>query len=134
MRLHVIPLGSPGKHTLPSCLCLACLSIITKSQVLIQTLLLSASSKTITFYNRDTRGEIQKATFNQEEVKRIFHGSFHKVRARCACHIMMIFRCVMVYILFVTSRYLSSISEGCPAVRLGLVCNCVPSLVFSDHG
>lgn len=92
MSLHIIHLGSSSKRTLPSCLCLACLSTITKSQVLIQTLLLSASSKTITFYNKDTRGEIQKATFNQEQVKRVFHGSFHKVRALCACHIMMLFR------------------------------------------
>ncbi|XP_011614348.2 collagen alpha-1(XII) chain isoform X2 [Takifugu rubripes] len=40
---------------------------------------LNPSSKTITFYNKDTRGEIQKATFNQEQVKRVFHGSFHKL-------------------------------------------------------
>ncbi|XP_008275102.1 collagen alpha-1(XII) chain isoform X4 [Stegastes partitus] len=37
------------------------------------------SSKTITFYNKDTRGEIQRATFNEEQVKRVFHGSFHKI-------------------------------------------------------
>ncbi|XP_037602343.1 collagen alpha-1(XII) chain isoform X2 [Sebastes umbrosus] len=37
------------------------------------------SSKTITFYNKDTRGEIQRATFNEEQVKRLFHGSFHKL-------------------------------------------------------
>ncbi|XP_034431804.1 collagen alpha-1(XII) chain isoform X3 [Hippoglossus hippoglossus] len=37
------------------------------------------SSKTITFYNKDTRGEIQKATFNEEKVKQVFHGSFHKL-------------------------------------------------------
>uniref|UniRef100_A0AAQ5ZQY6 Collagen alpha-1(XII) chain n=1 Tax=Amphiprion ocellaris TaxID=80972 RepID=A0AAQ5ZQY6_AMPOC len=37
------------------------------------------SSKTITFYNKDTRGEIQRAVFNEEQVKRVFHGSFHKV-------------------------------------------------------
>ncbi|XP_036927761.1 collagen alpha-1(XII) chain isoform X2 [Acanthopagrus latus] len=37
------------------------------------------SSKTITFYNKDTRGEIQRATFNEEPVKRVFHGSFHKL-------------------------------------------------------
>nr|XP_019940581.1 PREDICTED: collagen alpha-1(XII) chain isoform X1 [Paralichthys olivaceus] len=37
------------------------------------------SSKTITFYNKDTRGEIQKATFNEEQVKQVFHGSFHKL-------------------------------------------------------
>ncbi|KAM7376532.1 hypothetical protein PAMP_006259 [Pampus punctatissimus] len=37
------------------------------------------SSKTITFYNKDTRGEIQRAMFNEEQVKRVFHGSFHKI-------------------------------------------------------
>ncbi|XP_056248925.1 collagen alpha-1(XII) chain isoform X1 [Seriola aureovittata] len=37
------------------------------------------SSKTITFYNKDTRGEVQRATFNEEQVKRVFHGSFHKL-------------------------------------------------------
>uniref|UniRef100_A0A673B2H7 Collagen alpha-1(XII) chain n=1 Tax=Sphaeramia orbicularis TaxID=375764 RepID=A0A673B2H7_9TELE len=36
-------------------------------------------NKTITFYNKDTRGEIQKAMFNEEQVKRVFHGSFHKL-------------------------------------------------------
>lgn len=41
----------------------------------------SASSKVITFYNKDTRGELQKVTFDNEKVKRIFHGSFHKVDA-----------------------------------------------------
>ncbi|KAL0969281.1 hypothetical protein UPYG_G00224980 [Umbra pygmaea] len=37
------------------------------------------SSKTLTFYNKDTRGEIQRATFKEDQVKRIFHGSFHKL-------------------------------------------------------
>uniref|UniRef100_A0A3B4AB57 Uncharacterized protein n=1 Tax=Periophthalmus magnuspinnatus TaxID=409849 RepID=A0A3B4AB57_9GOBI len=37
------------------------------------------SSKTISFYNKDTRGEIQKAVFNEDQVKRVFHGSFHKL-------------------------------------------------------
>uniref|UniRef100_A0A7N8WLF5 Collagen, type XII, alpha 1a n=1 Tax=Mastacembelus armatus TaxID=205130 RepID=A0A7N8WLF5_9TELE len=36
-------------------------------------------NKTITFYNKDTRGEVQRATFNEEQVKRVFHGSFHKL-------------------------------------------------------
>lgn len=42
-------------------------------------LTVNPSSKTITFYNKDTRGEIQKAAFNEEQVKRVFHGSFHKL-------------------------------------------------------
>ncbi|RXM27373.1 Collagen alpha-1(XII) chain [Acipenser ruthenus] len=37
-----------------------------------------ASSKTISFYNKDTRGEIQKVTFDNDDVKKVFHGSFHK--------------------------------------------------------
>ncbi|KAI5616691.1 collagen alpha-1(XII) chain isoform X1 [Silurus asotus] len=42
-------------------------------------LTLNPSSKVLTFYNKDTRGEIQKVTFDNEKVKRIFHGSFHKL-------------------------------------------------------
>uniref|UniRef100_A0A8C9TJK8 Collagen type XII alpha 1 chain n=1 Tax=Scleropages formosus TaxID=113540 RepID=A0A8C9TJK8_SCLFO len=37
------------------------------------------SSKTISFYNKDTRGEVQRATFSENPVKKIFHGSFHKL-------------------------------------------------------
>ncbi|KAM6912519.1 collagen alpha-1(XII) chain-like isoform 2-T2 [Xenentodon cancila] len=40
---------------------------------------INPSSKTVTFYNKDTRGEIQRAVFNEEPVKRVFHGSFHKL-------------------------------------------------------
>ncbi|XP_044232119.1 collagen alpha-1(XII) chain isoform X1 [Thunnus albacares] len=37
------------------------------------------SSQTVSFYNKDERGEIQKVTFDDDKVKRIFHGSFHKL-------------------------------------------------------
>uniref|UniRef100_A0AAR2LEQ9 Collagen, type XII, alpha 1b n=1 Tax=Pygocentrus nattereri TaxID=42514 RepID=A0AAR2LEQ9_PYGNA len=37
------------------------------------------SSQTVAFYNKDTRGEIQKVTFDNHQVKKIFHGSFHKL-------------------------------------------------------
>ncbi|XP_064195946.1 collagen alpha-1(XII) chain isoform X2 [Anguilla rostrata] len=37
------------------------------------------SSKTVSFYNKDTRGEIQKVSFDNEQIKQIFHGSFHKL-------------------------------------------------------
>ncbi|KAJ8275019.1 hypothetical protein COCON_G00096440 [Conger conger] len=37
------------------------------------------SSKAISFYNKDTRGEIQRVTFDNEQIKQIFHGSFHKL-------------------------------------------------------
>uniref|UniRef100_A0A8C2FM79 Collagen alpha-1(XII) chain n=1 Tax=Cyprinus carpio TaxID=7962 RepID=A0A8C2FM79_CYPCA len=39
----------------------------------------SASAQTVSFYNKDTTGEIQRATFKNDQVKRIFHGSFHKL-------------------------------------------------------
>ncbi|CAL1585760.1 unnamed protein product [Knipowitschia caucasica] len=42
-------------------------------------LTLDPSSQTISFYNKDQSGEIQKATFDDEAVKPIFHGSFHKL-------------------------------------------------------
>ncbi|CAG01461.1 unnamed protein product, partial [Tetraodon nigroviridis] len=37
------------------------------------------SRKTVSFYNKDERGEIQRVVFDGDQVKRIFHGSFHKV-------------------------------------------------------
>uniref|UniRef100_A0AAY5ETZ1 Collagen alpha-1(XII) chain n=1 Tax=Electrophorus electricus TaxID=8005 RepID=A0AAY5ETZ1_ELEEL len=40
---------------------------------------LDPSSQTLAFYNKDTRGEIQRVTFDNHQVKRMFHGSFHKL-------------------------------------------------------
>ncbi|XP_070782388.1 collagen alpha-1(XII) chain [Enoplosus armatus] len=37
------------------------------------------SSQTVSFYNKDESGEIQRVTFDTDQVKRIFHGSFHKL-------------------------------------------------------
>ncbi|KAI4799831.1 hypothetical protein KUCAC02_016631, partial [Chaenocephalus aceratus] len=37
------------------------------------------SIQTVSFYNKDVNGEIQRVTFDSEPVKRIFHGSFHKL-------------------------------------------------------
>ncbi|XP_051816946.1 collagen alpha-1(XII) chain isoform X5 [Acanthochromis polyacanthus] len=37
------------------------------------------SSQTVSFYNKDERGEIQRVTFDNSEVKKMFHGSFHKL-------------------------------------------------------
>uniref|UniRef100_A0A3Q2PFY9 VWFA domain-containing protein n=1 Tax=Fundulus heteroclitus TaxID=8078 RepID=A0A3Q2PFY9_FUNHE len=35
--------------------------------------------ETISFYNKDETGEIQRVTFDDSLVKKIFHGSFHKL-------------------------------------------------------
>ncbi|XP_053193439.1 collagen alpha-1(XII) chain [Scomber japonicus] len=37
------------------------------------------SSQTVSFYNKDERGEIQRVTFDGDKVKKMFHGSFHKL-------------------------------------------------------
>ncbi|TTT46706.1 Collagen alpha-1(XII) chain [Bagarius yarrelli] len=37
------------------------------------------SKQTLSFYNKDTRGELQKATFDSPQLKKMFHGSFHKL-------------------------------------------------------
>lgn len=37
------------------------------------------SGKTLTFFNHDFKGEFQTVTFEGNEIKKLFHGSFHKV-------------------------------------------------------
>uniref|UniRef100_A0A8D3DGG8 Collagen alpha-1(XII) chain n=1 Tax=Scophthalmus maximus TaxID=52904 RepID=A0A8D3DGG8_SCOMX len=37
------------------------------------------SSQTVSFYNKDERGETQRVAFDDRQVKSIFHGSFHKL-------------------------------------------------------
>uniref|UniRef100_A0A3B3WUP6 Collagen, type XII, alpha 1b n=1 Tax=Poecilia mexicana TaxID=48701 RepID=A0A3B3WUP6_9TELE len=37
------------------------------------------SAQTVSFYNKDETGEIQRVTFDHSLVKKIFHGSFHKL-------------------------------------------------------
>ncbi|GAA6231691.1 collagen alpha-1(XII) chain-like isoform X1 [Lates japonicus] len=37
------------------------------------------SGQTVSFYNKGESGDIQKVTFGSDPVKRIFHGSFHKL-------------------------------------------------------
>lgn len=44
--------------------------------------LVTASSKTLSFFNKDTRGEVQTVTFDTDEVKTLFYGSFHKVKTK----------------------------------------------------
>ncbi|XP_067312279.1 collagen alpha-1(XII) chain isoform X8 [Pseudorasbora parva] len=42
-------------------------------------LTIDPSSRAISFYNKDSRGEIQKVSFDNDLVKKVFHGSFHKL-------------------------------------------------------
>lgn len=43
-------------------------------------LFISAASKVLSFFNKDARGEVQTVTFDNDVVKKIFYGSFHKVK------------------------------------------------------
>lgn len=43
-------------------------------------LFIAAASKVLSFFNKDTRGEVQTVTFDNDDVKKIFYGSFHKVK------------------------------------------------------
>uniref|UniRef100_A0A667Y857 Collagen type XII alpha 1 chain n=1 Tax=Myripristis murdjan TaxID=586833 RepID=A0A667Y857_9TELE len=40
---------------------------------------INPSSQTVSFFNKDERGEIQRVIFDTDQVKKIFHGSFHKL-------------------------------------------------------
>ncbi|KAL2099144.1 hypothetical protein ACEWY4_005624 [Coilia grayii] len=40
---------------------------------------LNPSSKVLSFYNKDTRGQLQTVSFDSAPVKKVFHGSFHKL-------------------------------------------------------
>ncbi|OXB61233.1 hypothetical protein ASZ78_006533, partial [Callipepla squamata] len=53
---------------------------------------LDPGSKVLSFFNKDTRGEVQTVTFDNDEVKKIFYGSFHKV------HIVVTSSSIKIYI------------------------------------
>lgn len=40
---------------------------------------LAASRKSLTYFNHDSRAALQEVTFDLQEVKKVFFGSFHKV-------------------------------------------------------
>uniref|UniRef100_UPI00398F45FB collagen alpha-1(XII) chain-like n=1 Tax=Pristiophorus japonicus TaxID=55135 RepID=UPI00398F45FB len=41
--------------------------------------LLDGNSQTLSYFNKDERGESQTITFDNEDMKKVFYGSFHKV-------------------------------------------------------
>ncbi len=40
----------------------------------------TATTKHLVYFSLDYRGEVQELTFDQSQVRRLFYGSFHKVR------------------------------------------------------
>lgn len=47
---------------------------------------LAAGRKSLTYFHRDPRAALQEATFDPQEVRKIFFGSFHKVLEGCSSH------------------------------------------------
>uniref|UniRef100_A0A8B9NT82 Collagen alpha-1(XX) chain n=1 Tax=Apteryx owenii TaxID=8824 RepID=A0A8B9NT82_APTOW len=41
--------------------------------------ILDSSKKSLTYFNHDYKADLQEVSFDQQEVKKIFYGSFHKV-------------------------------------------------------
>lgn len=42
--------------------------------------LFSDGGKTLTFFNYDYKGDFQTVTFEGPDIRKIFYGSFHKVK------------------------------------------------------
>ncbi|KAM6968107.1 collagen alpha-1(XIV) chain [Aplochiton taeniatus] len=53
--------------------------ILNKEEEPLVGLILDISGKTLTFFNHDFNGDIQRVTFDGPDILKIFHGSFHKL-------------------------------------------------------
>ncbi|KAM4580530.1 collagen alpha-1(XIV) chain isoform 2-T2 [Odontesthes bonariensis] len=85
---YLHPEGLPSDYTISMMLRLlpetpqesfALWEILNKDNNPLVGLILDNSGKTLSFFNHDYRGDFQTATFEGPEIKRIFHGSFHKL-------------------------------------------------------
>uniref|UniRef100_UPI0037E884CC collagen alpha-1(XIV) chain isoform X2 n=2 Tax=Semicossyphus pulcher TaxID=241346 RepID=UPI0037E884CC len=85
---YLHPEGLPSDYTISMMLRLlpetpqepfALWEILDKDNEPLVGLILDNSGKTLTFFNNDYKGDFQTVTFDGTEVKKIFHGSFHKL-------------------------------------------------------
>uniref|UniRef100_A0A3Q2G2Y4 Collagen type XIV alpha 1 chain n=1 Tax=Cyprinodon variegatus TaxID=28743 RepID=A0A3Q2G2Y4_CYPVA len=85
---YLHPEGLPSDYTVSMMLRLlpetpqepfALWEILNKDNEPIVGLILDSSGKTLTFFNHDYRGDFQTVTFEGPDIKKIFHGSFHKL-------------------------------------------------------
>ncbi|XP_073341494.1 collagen alpha-1(XIV) chain-like [Pagrus major] len=85
---YLHPEGLPSDYTISMMLRLlpetpqepfALWEILDKDNEPLVGLILDNSGKTLTFFNNDYKGDFQTATFEGNEIKKIFHGSFHKL-------------------------------------------------------
>ncbi|XP_037836071.1 collagen alpha-1(XIV) chain isoform X2 [Kryptolebias marmoratus] len=85
---YLHPEGLPSDYTISMMLRLlpetpqepfALWEILNKSNEPLVGLILDNSGKTLAFFNYDYRGDFQTVTFEGSEIKKLFHGSFHKL-------------------------------------------------------
>uniref|UniRef100_A0A3B3VJQ0 Collagen type XIV alpha 1 chain n=1 Tax=Poecilia latipinna TaxID=48699 RepID=A0A3B3VJQ0_9TELE len=85
---YLHPEGLPSDYTISMMLRLlpetpqepfALWEILNKDNAPMVGLILDSSGKTLTFFNHDYRGDFQTVTFEGPEIKKVFHGSFHKL-------------------------------------------------------
>ncbi|XP_055083772.1 collagen alpha-1(XIV) chain isoform X1 [Periophthalmus magnuspinnatus] len=85
---YLHPEGLPSDYTISMMLRLlpetpqepfALWEILDKSNDPLVGVILDNAGKTLTFFNHDYKGDFQTVTFEGVEIKRIFHGSFHKL-------------------------------------------------------
>uniref|UniRef100_A0A1A7ZHC7 Collagen, type XIV, alpha 1 n=1 Tax=Nothobranchius furzeri TaxID=105023 RepID=A0A1A7ZHC7_NOTFU len=86
--IYLHPEGLPSDYTISMMLRLlpetpqepfALWEILNKNNEPLVGLILDNSGKTLTFFNYDYRGDFQTVTFEGPDIKKIFHGSFHKL-------------------------------------------------------
>uniref|UniRef100_A0A3Q3EL43 Collagen, type XIV, alpha 1a n=1 Tax=Labrus bergylta TaxID=56723 RepID=A0A3Q3EL43_9LABR len=85
---YLHPEGLPSDYTISMMLRLlpetpqepfALWEILDKDNEPLVGLILDNSGKTLTFFNNDYKGDFQTVTFDGTEIKKVFHGSFHKL-------------------------------------------------------
>ncbi|XP_045900552.1 collagen alpha-1(XIV) chain [Micropterus dolomieu] len=85
---YLHPEGLPSDYTISMMLRLlpetpqepfALWEILNKDNEPLVGLILDNSGKTLTFFNNDYKGDFQTITFEGTEIKKLFHGSFHKL-------------------------------------------------------
>ncbi|XP_075427606.1 collagen alpha-1(XX) chain isoform X3 [Ascaphus truei] len=86
---EVHPNGIPAQHTLSFLLRLpahsarepfAVWQLVDEDFQPLLGMILDPTKKSLTYFNHDHEGSLQEVSFDQQEVKKIFYGSFHKVQ------------------------------------------------------
>ncbi|KAK2844342.1 hypothetical protein Q5P01_011001 [Channa striata] len=103
---YLHPEGLPSDYTISMMLRLlpetpqepfALWEILNKDNEALVGLILDNSGKTLTFFNYDYKGDFQQVTFEGREIKKFFHGSFHKLHVTISkTSVKVVLDCSMV--------------------------------------